>query len=206
MKFLFIFFIIVIFLVLLSNQEKINFKDNEINIEEKMIPNLKLYKTAYNLGYDYINNYNISKNNAVMFDIDDTLLYVRENSNQLTLTPIKPMIELLNYCIVKGLTVVIITARDSIYQKQTINDLNQNHINYSFLYLRKNGEDNINTFKQSVKEYLHKNYGLKIIMSVGDQIIDIAGPYSGYGIKLPRKGEPKLYISPNGLELIEIKI
>jgi predicted secreted acid phosphatase len=203
MKVILILFII---LLLLLNLEKINFKDNEINLEETMIPNLKLYKAAYNLGYDYINDLIISKKNAVMFDIDDTLLYVRENTNQLTLTPIKPMIELLNYCIVKGLTVVIITARDSIYQKQTINDLNQNHINYSFLYLRKNGEDNINTFKQSVKEYLHKNYGLKIIMSVGDQIIDVAGPYSGYGIKLPRKGEPKLYISPNGSELIEIRV
>lgn len=201
MKFKF-FLIIVIILVLLLNKTKINFKDNE----ETMIPNLKLYKAAFELGYDYINSYNISKKNAVMFDIDDTLLYVKENSNQLILTPIKPIIELLNYCIVKGLVVIIITARDSIYKDQTINDLNRNSINYSFLYLRKNGEDDINTFKQSVKQYLYENHRLKIIMSVGDQNIDVSGSYSGYGIKLPRKGEPKLYISPDGLELIEIKI
>jgi predicted secreted acid phosphatase len=195
-----ILIIFILFIVLLSHWEKINFKDK---IEEEMIPNLKLYKTAYILGCDYINNYKISKKNAVMFDIDDTLLYVRENKNEVTLVPIKPMIDLLNYCILKGLFVVIITARDSIYKSQTINDLNRYSINYSFLYLRKNGEDNIDNFKDLVKEYLYEKYKLKIIMSVGDQIIDIAGPYSGYGIKLPRKGEPKLYTSPNGLELIE---
>ena len=201
MKFKFVFFITFIILLLLSQREKINFKDNE-----EMIPNLKLYKTAFELGYDYINSYVISKKNAVMFDIDDTLLYVRENGNNLTLTPIKPIIELLNYCIVKGLVVIIITARDSIYKDQTINDLNRHSINYSFLYLRKNGEDDINTFKQSVKQYLYENHRLKIIMSVGDQNIDVSGSYSGYGIKLPRKGEPKLYISPNGSQLIEIRV
>ena len=44
-------------------------------------------------------------------------------------------------------------------------------------------------------------------MSIGDQYIDIIGPKSGYGLKLPSKTDKKLYeTSPDGSKLIEVKL
>ena len=63
-----------------------------------------------------------------MFDIDDTLLYVPNKNNLLIL--IKPMKRLLDYCISKGLLIIIITARDNAYKNYTIQELNKHSINY----------------------------------------------------------------------------
>ena len=181
-------------------------ENNNKKKEQSKIINLKVYKTASALGHKYINGINkVNKTNknAVMFDIDDTLLYVKNDS----LIPIKPMIDLLNYCIKKNLLIIIITARDQKYKKYTIDDLNNNGINYSFLYLRKSPEDDNENFKSKIKEQLYSDYGIKILMSIGDQYIDIIGPKSGYGLKLPSKTDKKLYeTSPDGSKLIEVKL
>lgn len=170
-----------------------------------VVPNLKAYKTAFNLGYNYINTINpIPNRGAVMFDIDDTLIYIDTVRNRMT--PIKPMIDLLNECIRKGLLVIIITARESKYLQQTREDLDNFSINYSGLYLRKSPEDDNNYFKSKIKEKLYNDYKIDIIMSVGDNIIDILGPYSGYGLKLPNKSDPNLYeSSQDGSQLLEVK-
>ena len=196
MKILFIFIVLIIIY-------KLNRKENLMG----GLPNNKEYNRAKKIGQTFINNYiekyNLPKKGAVMFDIDDTLLYV----NRFDLIPIKQIIDLLNYCINRGLLIIIITARDSVYRKQTIQDLNDNFINYSFLYLRKNGDDRIDTFKSKVKRELYENNGIEILMSVGDNDIDILGAYSGFGIKLPNKDNPRLYCtSPDGKRLIEIEV
>ena len=197
MKTKIIVLIFIIFIIIyLSNKKK------QENFEENM-PNLKAYKIASALGYNYIDTINKPTKAAVMFDIDDTLLYVKNNN----LIPIKPIIDLLNYCIKKEFLIIIITARDQKYKNHTIDDLNNNGINYSFLYLRKSPEDDNELFKSKIKEQLYQDYGIKILMSIGDQYIDIIGPKSGYGIKLPNKNDKKLYeTSRDGSKLIEVKL
>ena len=55
-------------------------------------------------GVEYISNRVIQENDAVMFDIDDTLIRVNKQ-------PIVPMIKLLDEAIFMGYNIVIITAR-----------------------------------------------------------------------------------------------
>ena len=80
-----------------------------------------VYQVAYELGNNYLNNINLSQNYAVMFDIDDTLI---NNHNK----PIKPIIKLMKECNKKNILVLIITARDSIYTKETIQTLMEHGI------------------------------------------------------------------------------
>ena len=149
-----------------------------------------VYEAAYDLGVNYLklikNNF---KNPTVMFDIDDTLLYVNTNGS---LSPIKPIIKLLNYCLNNRILVLILTARDSIYLQGTKNDLKENEIYYDYLYLRKSPEDDHKFFKSEVKRK-YTERGFDIVMSIGDNDIDIIGDYSGYSIKLPNKTDPRLF-------------
>ena len=135
-----------------------------------------VYEAAYDLGINYLklikNNF---KNPTVMFDIDDTLLYV---NNDGSLSPIKPIIKLLNYCLNNRIFVLILTARDSIYLQGTKNDLKDNDIYYDYLYLRKSPEDNHHFFKSEVKKK-YTEQGFDIVMSIGDNEIDIVGGHIG---------------------------
>ena len=188
-------------------------KDN--NSKLFMIPHQKKYKIAEKMGKWYIKEYNstfgiIPYKSAVMFDIDDTLLYINEGKNKDSkITLIKPMKDLLDYCINNDLLIIIITARDNKYRGYTVQQLNEYSINYSFLYLHESyqGETNeeFNNFKSKIKKELYNKYKIKIIMSVGDNYIDIIGSYSGYGLKLPNKTDPSLYeVFPNSSELAQV--
>jgi predicted secreted acid phosphatase len=149
-----------------------------------------LYDTAYDLGINYLKLVkNKVKNPMVMFDIDDTLLFINRDES---LSPITPMINLLNYCLKNGIAVLILTARDSRYLAETKNDLAKNGINYNYIYLRKSPQDNHQYFKSDVKK-MYTQSGFTVIMSVGDNEVDIIGDYSGYSIKLPNKTDPRLF-------------
>ena len=205
MKIIILLILIIILLIILNNNKEIMVIENVFN--------LKAYKNANILGKKYINSFNILPNKgAVMFDIDDTLLFVKNkliiNNQGLinTLIPIRPIINLLNFCLSKNLLIIIITARDNKYKQETINDLNKNSINYSFLYCRHSPQDNHDLFKSDVKENLKNNHGIEILMSVGDQLVDVIGPCSGYGIKLPNKSNLNLYESSlDSSKLIQVK-
>ena len=106
---------------------------------------------------------------------------------------IKPMIKLLNKCISEGILVIIITARSNVYYNETVNQLASFNIKYGVLYLRDDSLDDINTFKSNIKEVLSKNSNINTIMSIGDNIVDINGDFSGYWIKLPNRQDPNLY-------------
>ena len=154
-----------------------------------------IYDVAYDLGVNFLNNLDYNPRYCVMFDIDDTLINYNGDA-------IKPMLKLLKECNNKKIKVVIITARSSIYTDETINELEENGIYlknsnkgryfYDFIYLRHSPEDYHDLFKSNVKENLY-NKGILTIMSVGDQNVDIIGKYSGYGIKLPNKQDPRLF-------------
>ncbi len=55
-------------------------------------------------GVHYISNRDIKHMDAVMFDIDDTLIFTNGQSND-------PIIELLNIAVYMGYKIIIITAR-----------------------------------------------------------------------------------------------
>jgi predicted secreted acid phosphatase len=197
MKNLIIFiFILVIILIITHLNKKEQFMKRK-NVPLEQIKN-DLYLLAYDVGIEHLKKTKVQNKGAVMFDIDDTLLEVIENdSGRFNLKPIKPIINLLNECIKNGLLVIIITARDSIYKTQTIKDLNKWNIKYSGLYCRQSPEQDYEGFKSDIKEHLFNEFGVKILLSVGDNWIDIIGDYSGYCIKLPNKSDPHLYYGNN---------
>jgi predicted secreted acid phosphatase len=194
--------IIIIILLLLIG---ISILINNSNFTEVITENMrnKVYEVAYTLGMNYLkianhNNFFDLKHPAVMFDIGDTLIHY-------TGKPIKPIIKLLNECIKLNLTVIIITARDSQYTDETIKELKKHGIKCDLLYLRKPTDD-LRKFKSKIKEHLKENEDITIILSVGDNIIDVDGEYSGYFIKLPNTSDSKLYHlnSEKKLEVVQV--
>jgi predicted secreted acid phosphatase len=152
-----------------------------------------VYERAYQDCKEIIEKNKI-QNPAVMFDIDDTLLLVRGNE----LLPNKPIINILKECNKHGIIVIIITARDSIFLQETMQHLAKENIYlyqsnlpkgvlfYNYLYLRQNPQDNHSYFKSNVK-CMFTGMGMNIIISIGDNDIDLIGPYSGYRVKLPNQ-------------------
>ena len=179
MEILLIIVILIIFLLIIMGRRNAN---------------KHVYDIAYDLGINYLDLIEYNKNYCVMFDIDDTLID-SETSN-----PIKPIVNLLKECNKRKLKVLIITARDDRYTLETIEELDKNGIyhnipnkkHYDFLYLRHSPKDDNEYFKSKLKEQLY-NDGYITIMSIGDNLIDIIGEYSGYGIKLPNKKDPRLF-------------
>tara|TARA_X000000368_G_scaffold61649_1_gene43508 strand:- start:1509 stop:1880 length:372 start_codon:yes stop_codon:yes gene_type:complete len=109
----------------------------------------------------------VEKRDAVMFDIDDTLIFTNGYANT-------EMIDLLNYSKRLGYKIIIITARPfSIVTRQfTIMQLKKYGIIYDELYLT----PALN--KGNVKKQSGYNY----ILSVGDQETDLT--HTKYGIKI----------------------
>lgn len=101
--------------------------------------------------------------NAVMFDIDDTL--IRESDGQ----PIKEMINLLRRSRMAGYRVVIITARPwySANVEWTQRQLAQYGIYYDDIYFCYPND------KTRVKRELIEKYGYHFLLSVGDKPTDL---------------------------------
>ena len=185
-----------------------------------MVKQKNVYTIAYELGKTYLDNIQLSPNYAVMFDIDDTLI----SNNK----PIKPIIKLIKECNKRNIQVLIITARDSIYTIETIEDLlnvgiypnpdkfkdiynhfqigvPKNAVFYDFYYLRHSPKDDNEMFKSNVKKELVKNE-IYTIMSIGDNEIDIIGNYSGYTIKLPNIHDPRLFHKNSSGRMVNVKV
>lgn len=132
------------------------------------------------LGESCITGRVIAETDAVMFDIDETLIHVDG-------TPIIEMISLLNKCRDMGYNVIIITARpdypiDHHYTKcQLISFGIYPHAVY-FVPPHK---------KTKVKEQT----GLRYLLSVGDLCTDLGG--SDYWIKLPDENDNHVYSNIN---------
>lgn len=112
---------------------------------------------------EHITQRTVATGDAVMFDIDDTLINSKTNK------PIKHVVELLNTCKQLGYKIVIITARtgDSYTQEYTEKQLAENYITYNFL-----GYCDPQT-KSYVKQQLMKNEGWHFVLSVGDMWTDL---------------------------------
>jgi ribonucleotide monophosphatase NagD (HAD superfamily) len=109
-------------------------------------------------GVEYISNRVIQENDAVMFDIDDTLIRVDKQ-------PIVPMIKLLDEAIFMGYNIVIITARPGFKPviQWTMEELAEYGISYDYL-----GFTSAET-KGLMKQQLPYNF----VLSVGDLYTDL---------------------------------
>jgi hypothetical protein len=173
-----------------------------------------VYDVAYQLSTNFLDNLDYNTNYAVMFDIDDTIIFSQSGK------PIKPIIKLMKYCNKKGFLVIIITARPNNYKKETIAELENNKIYstydnfhscksdafYDFIYLRKSPQDDNIMFKSKIKELLLNKNGIFTVMSLGDNEIDVIGDYSGYCIKLPNTHDPRLFHKDIHGRMVQVKI
>ena len=126
---------------------------------------------------------------AIVFDIDDTLLNVD------TLTLIPNIYSFYQYCLKKGYTIFIITARAGTEQNiaATAQQLTNLGIGgYNSIYFRKEHDMNMHSFKENSRRNVY-NEGYKVIMSLGDNIWDI-GKYGGVGVLVKDKGQ-KLFFT-----------
>lgn len=111
-------------------------------------------------GIHCISNRDIKPMDAVMFDIDDTLIFTNGRSND-------PIIELLNIAGHMGYKIVIITARPGLEHviQWTIEQLREYEIGYDYL-----GFTSAET-KHLMKKQLPYNF----LLSVGDMPTDLTG-------------------------------
>lgn len=117
--------------------------------------------------YDILKNRKIGDKDAVMFDIDDTLIFTNGRANT-------QMIKLLKYAKSLGYKIVIITARPLLPMTAsfTKNQLRLYGIPYDLLYI---------TPAQN-KGNVKVKTGLRYILSVGDMETDLT--HSMYSIKI----------------------
>ena len=128
-------------------------------------------------GLNYVTGRIVDENDAIMFDIDDTLL--RKDG-----TIIKEMVYLFQICKSLGYKMVVITARPYSEEnvKYTKKQLDLNHITPSML-----------VFADPEKKTLAKEeLKLHFVLSVGDLYTDLGG--SDHSIKLPDLNDNNIYI------------
>ena len=111
-----------------------------------------------NWGVHYISNREIAPNDAVMFDIDDTLIFTDG-------TPNIPIINLLHGARAMGYKIVIITARPGVRHviNQTVNQLQEYEIVYDYLGFT----------SAETKGIMKKQLPYRFILSVGDMPTDL---------------------------------
>ncbi len=111
-------------------------------------------------GVHYIARRRVKKGDAVMFDIDDTLLFTDD-------TPNKPMINLLNTAKDMGYAIVIITARPERLDviQWTIEQLHGHGIDF----------DTIGFTTADTKHRMKQQLPYTFILSVGDLPTDLTG-------------------------------
>jgi len=162
---------------------------------------LKRLRTANKWSKDYLNDYlqivypklPNDKSIGVMFDIDDTLVNYYGD-------PLKDIVEIYKHAKQQGYKIIIITARSSEYKNHTKQELKSLGIDYDFLYMR-HPDHNYDTFKEEYKQLIKSKHGIDIVLSLGDQWVDVNGKVSGLGIKLPSIQDENMYIIKRKIEI-----
>jgi len=134
------------------------------------------YTVAKKLGVKCVSNRTVTQKDAVMFDIDETLIHVNGK-------PIKEMISLIQTCMRLGYLIIIITARPDylVNHTHTQIQLAKFNIPYNEVYF-------VPAEKKSATK---KATGYRYVLSVGDMDTDIG--HSDNFIKLPNYADPNVY-------------
>jgi len=117
-------------------------------------------------------------NRAVIYDIDDTLIFSSGEPN-------RDVIHTYNYARKLGYTPFIITAREGNYNnmKYTVEQLEKNNIKgFRRLYFRPKDKSDIYRYKLLSRKNIYDN-NYNTILSFGDMFWDI-GEYGGIGVKI----------------------
>ena len=114
--------------------------------------------TLKRIGILYISNRVVHANDAVMFDIDDTLIFTDGRANE-------PIIDLLNKSIGLGYKIIIITARPGLDRvvEWTVRQLKQYGIEYHYLGFT----------SAETKYYMKQQLPYNFVLSVGDMPTDL---------------------------------
>ena len=112
-----------------------------------------------NWGVHYITKRDMGPHDAVMFDIDDTLIFTSGRSNT-------PIIELLNRADKLGYKIVIITARPGIEPtiQWAIRQLDEYKIRYDYLGFT----------SPETKDTMKRSLPYSFVLSVGDMPTDLS--------------------------------
>jgi hydroxymethylpyrimidine pyrophosphatase-like HAD family hydrolase len=115
-------------------------------------------ETLKEWGMYYISNRRVHENDAVMFDIDDTLIFTDGRPNT-------PMIDLLHEAVNMGYQIIIITARPGLESviKWTVKQLDEYKIGYHYLGFT----------STETKHIMKQKLPYKFILSVGDMPTDL---------------------------------
>jgi len=155
------------------------------------------------LMYLYPNYKN--KKFAVIFDIDDTLVYtdpeklhedIKLKSKYMIFPENKYISYIAKLCKYLGYYIIIITARPYDSEPSSIENLKMFNIDYDELIHNKEYPNS--TFKVSLKQDLSKKYN--IILSIGDSWNDILGLDNCLCIKLPDTNDINTYFTYNNKE------
>lgn len=131
---------------------------------------------ALNFGIQCLMSTKPTENDAVMFDVDDTLL--RTDG-----IPIVEMISLFHTCSTYGFKTVIITARP--HYHENVEFTKQQLVSFGIV------PDKLFFTPPENKTVVKKISDLNYILSVGDQYTDLDG--SKHYIKLPDKVDKNIY-------------
>ena len=117
---------------------------------------------------------------AIVFDIDDTLISVKDFS-------ITPIINLYKYAKELGYFVVIITARaDGPGSRDyTLLQLTQYTIPHPHLLYLRPPHDDPEYFKTGARSHVQNYHRKQVMLSIGDSKCDV-GDYGGIGFLVPR--------------------
>ena len=145
----------------------------------------------------------IKNNSVVIFDVDETALnnfglaklmdfgYVydlnKKWNEELKAPAIEQTKELYFFLLDRGMKVVFLTGRNSSEYEVTYKNLLQaRYLGFDTLITQREDELKMKSLEfKSKKRTELTNQGYKIIGTVGDQLTDLNGPYSGIQIKLP---------------------
>jgi len=138
---------------------------------------------------------------AAVFDIDETLL---SNVPQILqcafcsssiqaqlfanrhLPPIPPVVDVYNFAKSKGVAVILLTGRSEPGRAATVADLTAANINgYTDLLMRPAGNTQPAAIMKANARKGVEAKGYKIILSIGDQLSDLAGGFAERTYKLP---------------------
>jgi 5'-nucleotidase (lipoprotein e(P4) family) len=145
---------------------------------------------------------NANKIDAIVFDIDETLLsnwqeldqthclfnpkHWAQWVEQAQATAIQPTIDLLHTAQKQGYAIILMTGRYEHHREATIRNLKAVGINHwNKLILKSDNEAHVSdcSHKARNKALLGKHY--RIVMNIGDQVSDYCGSHNGIVLKLP---------------------
>ena len=148
------------------------------------------YSEISNSAINILKQLELPKNPAIVFDIDDTLVFDSYSSGGMRSGCIPEIIKLYNTAKYLKISPIIITNRGGVDNvvKITLDLLKSCNItDFVSIYFRPMSNIQMNnpyTYKRLARQHATEQDNYNIVMSVGDQPWDV-GDYGGIPIKLP---------------------